>query len=484
MDIHTLINSAKFISSIGTGLALFFLIPIATGLWYGEDMKPFILFDLLFFLFNAALLGALARRRMQMTVKGAIFSVNLIWILLGIGGAIPLYIYTDVTPGSAFFEAISGFTTTGATIYTQIEQLPKSILMLRSLMHWLGGMGIIVLGVGLFSLINPTGSLTMFRAESTGIQLEKATPKIRDTALWLWGIYFLFTAANTLLLLAGGMGFFDAVNHAFSTIATGGFSTRDLSMGYWNDTPFILWTTTFFMLVSGINFLVHLKALRGDFSGWRSEEVRWYLGIFLLLSVLLTALHLFTGSDGLAYCATHAFFTVASLLTTTGFTTLDYELWGAAPIALLMVAMLLGGNAGSTAGGMKTIRFVVLFKNLRAQLKQILQPNAVVGIFIDRERVGGEIIGRVSGFLVLFIATNILVSMYLFVRGYDPLTSISTAIACVGNIGPGFALIGPSENFHFYSDGDKFLLSAAMIIGRLEFYTVVLLFTRSFWKRY
>ena len=484
MDLRTLTNSAKFISAVGTGLALTFIIPIATGLLYGEDMRPFMVFDLIFFAFNFIVFALLRRMQMQMTVRGAIFSVNLVWVLLGIGGAVPLYLYTDVTVSEALFEAISGFTTTGATIYPEIEHLPKSVLMLRSLMHWLGGMGIIVLGVGLLSLINPAGSMTMFKAESTGIQMEKVTPRIRDTALRLWGLYLLFTLANTLLLLLGGMNLFDAVNHAFSTISTGGFSTRDRSLGYWDDVPFILWTTTFFMLLSGINFLAHLKAVHGNTDGYRSEEVRWYLTIFVLLSVALTSVHLASSDDGFVYSTTHAFFTVASLLTTTGFATINYEQWGALPVAILLIAMFLGGNAGSTAGGMKIIRYIVLFKNLMSQLRQILHPNAVIGVYIDKKRVSSKVIGSVSGFLFLFILSNALVTLYLFARGYDAVTSVTTAIACVGNIGPGFAMTGPSENFHFFTAVDKIVLAFAMIVGRLEFYTVALIFTREFWKRY
>ena len=484
MDLRTLTNTAKFISAVGTGLAVTFVLPILTGVWYGENMRAFIGFDLLFFALNFTLFAALYRHRMQMTIKGAIFSVNLVWVLLGIGGAIPLLLYTDATASEAFFEAISGFTTTGATIYPDIESLPRSILMLRSLMHWLGGMGIIVLGVGLLSLINPAGSMTMFKAESTGIQMEKVTPKIKDTALRLWGLYVLFTAADALLLMLGGMDAFDAVNHAFSTISTGGFSTKNLSMGYWDDSLFILWTTTFFMLLSGVNFLAHLKAVHGNTDGYRSEEVKWYLAMFVLLSIALTSVHLAGSGDSLAYSATHAFFTVASLLTTTGFATINYELWGALPVAILLIAMFLGGNAGSTAGGVKIIRYVVLFKNLTAQLRQTLNPNAVIGVYIDRKRVSSKVIGSVSGFLFLFLMTNAIVTLYLFARGYDALTCVSTSIACVGNIGPGFAQTGPDDNYHFFSAFDKILLSLAMIIGRLEFYTVVLIFTRDFWKRY
>jgi trk system potassium uptake protein len=484
LDIRTLTNSAKFISAVGTGLSATFILPILTGFFYGENMWKFIAFDLLFFAFNLTVFTVLHRHRMQMTIREAIFSVNLVWVLLGIGGAVPLLLYTDVTVAEAFFEAISGFTTTGATIFPDIESLPKSILMLRSLMHWLGGMGIIVLGVGLLSLINPAGSMTMFKAESTGIRMEKATPKIKDTALRLWGLYVLFTAVDAGLLMLGGMGAFDAVNQAFSTISTGGFSTKNLSMGYWDDSLFILWTTTFFMLLSGINFLAHLKAVHGNTEGYRSEEVKWYLSLFVLLSVALTAVHYADSGDNLAYSTTHAFFTVASLLTTTGFATLNYELWGAVPVAILLVAMFLGGNAGSTAGGVKIIRYVVLFKNLVAQLRQILNPNAVIGVYIDRKRVSSKVLGSVSGFLFLFLMTNVIVTLYLFARGYDPLTCVSTSIACVGNIGPGFAQTGPDDNYHFFSEFDKVLLAFAMIIGRLEFYTVVLIFTRDFWKRY
>ncbi len=484
MDLLTLKNSAKFISAIGIALALFLLIPIVTGLIYKEDMKPFALFDLLFFLFNASLFALLYRHDMKMRIKDSILSVNLIWILLGVAGGIPLFLYTHITMAEGFFEAISGFTTTGATIYTDIESLPKSILMLRSLMHWLGGMGIIVLGVGLFSLINPTGSLTMFKAESTGIKMDKVTPKIKDTALRLWVIYLIFTFADTILLELGGMSLFDAINHAFSTISTGGFSTKNASLGYWGDNYFILWVTTLFMFLSGINFLAHLRLWSGDFSGYRSEEVKWYTIIFLLLSISLSLVHLTHSHDTALFSFTHGFLTISSILTTTGFASLDYEQWGAVAVAIVFVAMLIGGNAGSTAGGMKVIRYIVLFKNLFAQIKLILHPNAVIGVYIDKGRVTSKILGSVSGFLLLFILTNAVVTFYLFARGFDPMTSISTAVACVGNIGPGFAHTGPAQNYHLFSNIDKIILSFAMIIGRLEFYTVMILFAKDFWKKY
>lgn len=465
-------------------LALFLFTAVVVGWLYGEDVRSFFLFDLGLFAFNGVIYLLLRRHTMQMSIKGGILSVNLIWMLLGVAGAIPLMLYTDVGISDAFFESISGFTTTGATIYTDIESLPKSILYLRSLMHWLGGMGIIVLGVGLFSLINPSGSMALFKAESTGIKMEKITPKIKDTAIRLWGIYLFFTLADMLALKLAGMNLFDALNHAFSTISTGGFSTKNSSLGYF-DSPAIIWITTFFMVVSGINFLAHLRFFStGKWDGYRREEVVWYLLIFVVLSLALSLSVVWVDHESYTHAMTHGFFTIASVLTTTGFATLDYAVWGHIAIAIIFVAMLVGGNAGSTAGGMKVIRYILLFKNLAGQLKKTLHPHAIIQLFIDGEKVPSQTIASTTGFIFLFIITNMVVTLYLFARGYDAMTSVSTALACVGNIGPGFAMTGPAENYAFFAPIDKFVLAAAMIIGRLEFYTVFLLFSRSFWKKF
>jgi len=465
-------------------LSVFFLIPIGWGVYFKEDIRYFAIFDALFFLANLVMYLSMFRHNMRMRVKDSILSVNLIWILLGVAGSVPLYLYSDISLMDSFFEAISGFTTTGATIYSDIESLPHSILMLRSLTHWLGGMGIVVLGVGLFSLINPTGSMTMFKAESTGIKMDKITPKIKDTALRLWIVYVVFTLSDMILLKLGGMSYFDALNHAFSTISTGGFSTKNSSMGYWGENYFILWVTTIFMFLSGVNFLAHLKVIQGDTSGYRSEEVKWYFIIFVVLSMLLSITHLQISKEHFLDTITHSFFTVSSILTTTGFASLDYEKWGRLAVVIIFVAMLVGGNAGSTAGGVKVIRYIVWFKNMFAQFRQILHPNALTGIYIDKHRISGKVLGSVSGFMMLFVLSNAVVTFYLFARGYDPMTAISAAVACVGNIGPGFAKVGPTQNFAFFSEIDKLVLSLAMIVGRLEFYTVMLLWTRDFYKRY
>ncbi|SHO81098.1 Potassium uptake protein TrkH [hydrothermal vent metagenome] len=407
----------------------------------------------------------------------------MLWICLGIFGAIPLYIYTDISFASSFFEAISGFTTTGATTYNNIEALPNIILFHRSLMHWLGGIGVIVLGVGLLSMINPVGSLSLFKAEATGVQLEKYTPKIKDTAGSLILIYIFLTLIDTIFLRLFNMSWFDAINHAFSTISTGGFSTKNSSLGYFSNDG-IIWTTTIFMLLSGINFLAHLKLFYKDFSGYKSEEVKWYLSIFLILTLTLTIIHIDISGDGFYDALKHSSFTISSVMTTTGFATIDYGTWSHFAIAIIFLAMFIGGNAGSTAGGIKVIRYVIIWKTLLLEFKRILHPSALASVFIDGIKQKERVISSTFGFLILFLLTVIVVSIYIYARGYDAMTAISGGFAIVGNVGPGFSLLGPADNFSFFSDFDKIFLSIAMIIGRLECYTVFILFSGSFWKKF
>jgi len=473
----------KILSIIGLSVSVIFLLNVLVALLYGESYKEFLLYDGVFFMLNLSLWFWLRNLELNLKIKESILVVNLLWILLGIAGAIPLFIYSNVSFASAFFEAISGFTTTGATVYTDIESLPHMLLFHRSLMHWLGGLGVIVLGVGLLSMINPTGSLSLFKAESTGVQLEKLTPKIKDTALRLWIVYFLLTFVDMLLLKFFGMGWFDALNHAFSTISTGGFSTKNSSMGYF-DSDGIIWTTTLFMTLSGINFLAHLKLYHKDFSGYKSEEVRWYLLIFLALSLALTLVHIDMSGDSFYDAIKHSSFTIASVMTTTGFATIDYGTWSHLAIAIIFVGILMGGNAGSTAGGIKIIRHVIIFKTLSSELKRILHPNTIISVFIDGVKQKERILSSTFGFFLLFMISVAVVTVYIYARGYDAMTSISGAFALVGNIGPGFSLVGPSDNFAIFSDFDKIFFSVAMIIGRLECYTVFVLLSVSFWRKF
>jgi trk system potassium uptake protein len=486
MDIQSLKNILKLLSHIGLAVGALMLIPVITGIIYGEAYLPFLDFVVIFSIFNGLLFLMMIRHNYRLNLKEGILAVNLVWVLLGIAGAIPLLLYTQVTPAQAFFEAISGFTTTGATVYADVETLPQMILILRSLMHWIGGMGIIVLGIGLFHLINPNGSLSLFKAEASGIKLEKLTPKIKNTALSLWGIYMLLTLLDALLLYTEGMNLFDALNHAMSTISTGGFSTKNASLAYWTDNSWILWTTTFFMIVSGINFLAHLKMLNGDMGAYEGEETRWYVMIFIALSLLLTLVILLhhNGKMDFDTVITHAAFTIASIVTTTGFASYNYELWGQDAIVVIIVAMLIGGSAGSTAGGIKVIRWIILLRSIIRETKQIFHPDALMPLFVDHNTLTDRVVLSVYAVVTLFVMTLAVTTMYLFVVGYDAMTSFSTALACVGNIGPGFALSGPTQNYSTFHSMDLMVLSGVMIAGRLEFFTLFLLLSRGFWKKF
>jgi len=474
----------KLISLISLTLGAFLILELIVAIIYKENWLKLAIFIASFMGVNLAIYLWLKsqNQKLKLGIKESILSVNLLWLVLGAVGAVPLILYTNVSWASAFFEAISGFTTTGATVYSDIEALPYFILFHRSLMHWMGGMGIIVLGVGLLSIINPTGSLSLFKAESTGITLEKLTPKIKDTALILWAVYAGLTLIDALFLKLFGMSWFDAINHAFSTISTGGFSTKNSSLGYFDSYP-IYWTTTIFMMLSGINFLAHVKLFYRDTSGYKTEEFNWYITIFLILSIALTFVHAHNGVE-LDESATHSFFTIASVMTTTGFATTNYALWSHMAIGIIFMAMLVGGNTGSTAGGVKIIRYLITFKTLIAELKRIVHPSAHISVYIDAKKLAGAVITSTFGFVFIYIMTNVLLTVYIYARGYDAMTAISGALALVGNIGPGFAQVGPANNFAMFSDIDKIVFSIAMIIGRLEFYTVFVLMSREFWKKF
>lgn len=476
-------NILKFISTVGIVVFFALLFPSLIGMYYGEDELLDIELNFAFLGINALILFILRKHTLTLSIKDSIISVNLVWILIGIAGAIPYIIYTDVGFANAFFESISGFTTTGATIYSDIEALPHSILFHRSLTHWLGGMGIIVLGVGLLPLLNPNGSLTLFKAESTGISVDKISPKIKDTATKLWKIYFLFTLANFILLMIFGMNWFDAINHAFSTISTGGFSTKNNSMGHF-DNSWILWITIFFMYISSINFISHIRFFTGDKTAYSHEEFKWLTFMLILLSLSLGILHYTNSNDSFYTAITHASFTIVSVATTTGFATLNYENWGNLAVMIVLLGMLLGGNTGSTAGGIKSIRHIIFLKNIFFEIRKSLNPNTISSIFIDNKEIKSTTIRSVFGFLSLFAITVFITMAYLYARGYDEMSSLSTAIAMVGNIGPGFMLTGPAENYAFFTWYDKIILSFAMIIGRLECYTVFIIFSYSFWKKF
>lgn len=403
------------------------------------------------------------------------------WIAASLAGALP-FVFSGAIPAytDAFFETMSGFTTTGASILTDIEALSHGMLFWRSLTHWLGGMGIVVLTVALLPLLG-IGGIQLLRAEAPGPSMDKITPKITQTAKILWLIYVGFTVIEIILLMIGGMSLFDASTHTFGTMATGGFSTKASSIGAFNS-AYIHIVITVFMVLAGMNFNLFYKVLSGNFKGFfRDTEMRVYLSIFILVSVLISINLLGTyGSFGKSL--QYASFQTASILTTTGYATTDFALWPAFSKNALFFVMFIGGCSGSTGGGIKVVRIVTLIKLAFNEMKQLVYPRGVFPLRMNGSIMKKEIVYPIAGFFFLYIFLLLSVTMGVASGGYDIITSFSTALATLGNIGPGFGLIGPALNYSFYPVYIKWILSIAMMLGRLEIYTVLILITPKLWR--
>jgi len=468
-------------------LAGFMLFPIAFGLRYGEmnEVKAFVMSQAI--MAGASMFGLVCCRKKSKPLIGAregFLLVTVSWLLASLSGALPFYFsgaiprYTD-----AFFETVSGFTTTGASILTAIEPLPRSILFWRSLTHWLGGMGIVVLTVAILPLLG-IGGMQMLKAEVPGPTVDKLTPKITSTAKILWFIYFALTIMETVLLMFGGMDLFNALTHTFGTMATGGFSPKNTSVGFFHS-AYIDAVITVFMILAGTNFILYFRLLTGRLRDIvRNTEVKAYLGIFAAATAVLS-LTLFRNGmyDTAGESIRFAIFQAASILTTTGYVTTDYELWPAFAQVVLFTLMFIGGCAGSTGGGMKVVRIVTLIKQGINEMRYLAFPRGVFTFHIDGRAVRKHFVYNVIGFVILYLSFLMLTMLITASSGEDIITSISTALVTLGNIGPGFGTIGPTKNYAVYPDYVKWFLGFAMIVGRLEVYTVLILFTRRFWQK-
>jgi trk system potassium uptake protein TrkH len=406
------------------------------------------------------------------------------WIWVGLLGALPFW-WSGQIPGftDAVFESISGFTTTGASILTDIEGRSHATLFWRALTHWLGGMGIVLLAVAILPLLG-VGGMQLFRAEVPGPVAERLTPRIRETAKRLWGVYVLLTALEVLALLMAGMGLFDAVCHAFATMATGGFSNNDSSVGGYGS-PAVEWIIIVFMFLAGVNFSLHYLALTGR---WRvyhqDEEFRFYAVILGLASALLVVVLLTAGLyPGAGSAVRLALFQVVSITTTTGFGTADYLLWPPFAHAILLMLMAVGGCAGSTGGGIKVMRVLILLKHAKLELRKVLHPRAVITLWFNNRAVSAGLQTNVLGFFLLFMTVYGLGVLLLTLGGRDLVTSVGATAATLGNIGPGLGLVGPASNYAALLGWEKWLLMLLMIIGRLELFTVLVLFLPAAWRR-
>ena len=466
-------------------MAAFMLIPTVVAVLVGESalLSAFLLPIGITFAGASILFVLLRNTGRELHPKDGFLLVALSWTSAAALGATPLWLsgavprYVD-----AFFEIMSGFTTTGATILTDIESLPRALLFWRSLSHWLGGMGIIVLTVAVFPLLG-VGGMQLMKAEAPGPSVDKITPKVTQTAKILWLIYLGLTVAQTVLLLFGGMDLFDALTHTFGTLATGGFSPRAESVGYYQS-AYIHIVITVFMIMAGTNFILYYKMITRQFTSLiRDSEFKSYVGIFAVATIAITVSLYQSGTYGsVAESARFAGFQAASILTTTGYATADFSFWPNAAQVVLFTLMFFGGCAGSTGGGIKIVRIVTLAKQGFHEMKYLLHPRGVFHISFNRTPVRKEVLYAISGFVFLYLIMLLVTSLVVASGGYDVITSFTTALATLGNIGPGFGLIGPAENYAFFPDYIKWFLSFVMMTGRLEVYTILILFSPAFWR--
>jgi trk system potassium uptake protein TrkH len=409
--------------------------------------------------------------------------VTLGWISLSLFGSLPFILSGSIpNPTDAFFETISGFTTTGATILPDIERLSAGLLFWRSLIQWLGGMGIIVLSIAILPFLG-VGGMQLFKAEVPGPVADKLTPRVTETAKILWGVYLLISTLEVILLMVGGMNFFDSLCHTFTTMATGGFSTKNASIGFYNST-FIDYVIIFFMLAAGTNFSLHYQFLKGDFKAYfRNREYLLFAGIIFGVTLFILYDTLRNHFPQLEIAFRKTLFQVVSILTTTGFGTADYELWAFSSQFLLLLLMLIGGCAGSTGGGMKIIRLYVLIQFVRTEIRRLLHPNAVIPLRVGDKVIPKEIITNILGFLALMSGLFIIGVVLMTLLGLDIESALGAVASALGNIGPGLGSVGPTDNYAHIPALGKWILSFLMLAGRLEIYTVLILLAPSFWQK-
>ncbi len=463
---------------------------------YGEFEGMYILLAAVLAIFVGGITMYLTRAHEKvLQKKEGYIIVSFGWLLMAFAGTMP-YLLTGAIPSftDAFFETMSGFTTTGASIMTDIEVMPRGILFWRSLTHWIGGMGIIVLAVAILPLLG-IGGMQLFAAEAPGPSADKLHPRITDTAKRLWLIYVGFTGMQSVLLKLAGMGWFDAVNHALSTLSTGGFSTKNASVAYWNDTPLIQWIIIVFMFIAGANFVLSYFAIKGQFKKIaRDTEFKWYSAFVIGFSVLAGVLIYFRADLSLSSIAhpmvwgefesafRHSTFQVLAVMTTTGFVSADYTMWSPFLTIMFFGLFFLGGSAGSTSGGVKVVRHIVLIRNGIMEFKRTLHPNAVLPVRFNNRAVPPQIVFNVLGFFILYMLSFIVGAVGLAALGLDFETAIGGSLTSLGNVGPAFGKLSPVDNFAWLPALGKWWCAFLMLIGRLELFTVLILFTPFFWR--
>jgi trk system potassium uptake protein TrkH len=475
----------RVLGSLSLGFSAFMLPPMALAIYLGEnDWKAFLASFLVTLFCSLMMIRADKTASTEISSREGFMIVSLVWVTIAGFGCLP---YVLANPGLSFtdsiFETISGLTTTGASIMPNIEAHSKSILLWRSITHWLGGMGIIVLGLAILPILG-IGGMELFKAEVSGPGDEdKLTPKVKDTARILWQVYVAMTVVLLLLLLLGGMNFYDSVNHAMSTVSSGGFSTKNQSIAFYQD-AYIHWVLSLFMILAGVNYYLHWYALTGRLRlVFKDSETRVYLALILICSLILVIILMAHGNyTSLQDCIREVVFVVSATFTSTGFGLTDYTKWPMGAQMVIFAILFCGGCAGSTAGGIKVIRHVILAKFAYQQLYLLVHPRAISRVKIADQVISSQILFGVLSFVVLWFGFFGLGCIALSLTGLDLLTSSSAVATCLSNIGPGLGLVGPVDNFGHITTFAKWILSFLMLLGRLEILTLVVLFTPVFWR--
>lgn len=480
-------NAGLILNILGSAViitALFMLLPISISIIYNQpDLLALVYSFLITFLFGLiAYFSTVKSKKDEVRNREAFLSVTLTWIFIPFFGAMPFLMSGMFTSFvDAYFEAMAGFTTTGASVLKDIESQPLGVLFWRSLIQWIGGMGIIVFALAILPMLG-SGGMQLFKAEVPEISVDKLKPRIIDTAKALWFIYLFLTLLNVVLLMLGGMDIYDSICHAFTTLATGGFSTKNASLGYY-EKPFIHYVTSLFMFLAGVNYSLYFCLFKGRVSSvWKSNELRFYV-IFTLVATIMIAANIYDIFNSVEESFRHAFFQVASITTTTGYSSTDFGKWHPFSQIILVIAMLSGGMIGSTAGGIKQVRILLMLKQGYREIFQLIHPRAVLSLKLDEKFLTKEILGSIWGFIFLFFMICVAGTLALAVMGVDIITSATSAISATSNVGPALGQAGPAENYAFLPDAGKWVLIFCMLAGRLEIYTVLILFVPAYWRK-
>ncbi len=459
---------------------VFLGVPLLAAAIYREPLWPFIGSIVVAAGLGAAALLLSSPTDQRIRPRDGFLIVGGSWIAISLIGALPYLMTGSLGPVDALFESVSGFTTTGSTVIADVTVLPRGLLLWRALTQWLGGMGIILFTIAILPLLG-IGGMQLFKAEVPGPVVDKVRPRLAATARSLWGIYVGLTGAEWLLLHLAGMTSYDALCHAFTTLPTGGFSTRNTSVGEFGS-PTIEWIVTIFMIFAGINFVLHYRLITGRARQvWKDVELRYFLGVVAVATLIFTITTHVPGERLLDTIRTAAFQT-ATILTTTGYVTVDFELWPSIALIVVMVLMLLGGMSGSTGGGVKSLRALLAVTSLRTTLHRLIHPHAIRPVKYGGQVVSESVLSGIWAFLTAYMLIAAVGAAVVAAFGYDVVTAISSSLTAISNVGPGLGEVGAYDNFAHFPGPVKVTLAVIMLFGRLEIFTLLAMFSREFWK--